>query len=168
MFLANFKLGIFCYFTHLPERDHLLFFSLSHVSLFVTPMNYSTLGFPVFHYLPELAQVHIHWMAILFNISSSAALFSFCLQSFPASGSFPMSQLFALGGQSIGVSASASVLPVSIQGWFPLALTGLISLQSKGLWRVFSLTTVFKYQFFGTQPSLWPSSHICTWLLEKL
>ena len=89
------------------------------------------------------------------TISSSAVPFSSCLQSFPASGSFPMSWLFASGGQSIGAAASASVLPRNIQGWFPLGLTGWISLQSKGLSRVFSSTTVRKHQFFGTQPSLW-------------
>ena len=88
------------------------------------------------------------------NISSSVIPFSFCPQSSPASGSFPMSQFFASGGQRIGVSASASVLPVNLQGWFPLALTGLISLQSKGLSRIFSNTTVQKHQFFGSQPSL--------------
>ena len=91
--------------------------------------------------------------------------FSSCPQSFPAAESFPMSQLFTSGGQSIG--ASASVLPVNIQGWFPVRLTGLISLQSKGLSRVFSSTTVRKHKFFGTQPSLWSNSHIRTWVLEK-
>ena len=90
-----------------------------------------------------------------------------CLQSFPASGSFPMSQLFASGSQSIGASASASVLSMNIQDWLPLGLTCLISLQSKGLSRVFSSTTVWKHQFFGALPSLWPSSHIRTWLLER-
>jgi len=84
--------------------------------------------------------------------------FLLCPQSFPASGSFPVSQLFTSGGQSIGASASASGLPMDIQGWFPLGLTGLISLQSKGLSRVFSSTTVQKHQFFGAQPSLWSSS----------
>ena len=88
------------------------------------------------------------------TISSSATLFSFCLQSFPASGSFPMSWLFASGGQSIRPSASASVLPMKIHGWFPLGLTGLISLQSKGLSRVFSSIIIQKDQFFGPQPSL--------------
>ena len=78
-----------------------------------------------------------------------------------------MSLLFTLSGQSIGASASASVLPKNIQGWFPLGLTGLISLQSKGLSRAFSSTTVGKHQFFSAQPSLWSNSHICTWLLEK-
>ena len=88
-----------------------------------------------------------------------------CPQSFPASGSFPVSQLFPSGGQSIGASASASVLPMNIQDWFPLEWTGLISLTSKGLSRVFSSTTVQKHQFFSTQPSLCSTSHICTWLL---
>ena len=91
----------------------------------------------------------------------------FCPQSFPASGLLPMSWLFASGGQSIGVSASASVLPVTIQGWFPLGLTGLVSLQSKGLSGVFSSTTVRKHQFFGAQPSLRSNSHIHTWPLER-
>ena len=92
------------------------------------------------------------------TISSSVISFSSCLQSFPVSGSFLMSQLFASGGQSIGVSAS--VLPINIQHWFPLGLTGLISLQSMGLSRVFSNTTVQKHQSLGTQPSLWSNSHM--------
>ena len=98
------------------------------------------------------------------TISSSAVPFSSCLQSFPASGSFPMSQFFASGGQSIGASASASVLSVNTEDWFPIAW---ISLQSKGLSRVFSNTTVQKHQFLSTQPSLWSKSHIHRWLLEK-
>ena len=85
------------------------------------------------------------------TISSSAAPFSFCLKSFSASGSFPMSLLFASDGQSVGTSALASLLPMNIQGWFPLGLTGLIYLLSKGLSVVFSRTTVQKHQFFGTQ-----------------
>ena len=101
------------------------------------------------------------------NISSSATLFSFCFHSFPASGSFPMSQLFPSGGQRIGASASASVLPMNIQDWFPLGWTGLISLQSKGLSRVFSSTKVQKHKFFSIQPFLWSSSHIHTGLLEN-
>ena len=88
------------------------------------------------------------------TISSSVIPFSSCLQSFPASGSFQMSQLFPSGGQSIGVSASTSVLPVNTQDWSPLGWTGWITLQSKGLSRVFSNTTVQKHQFFGTQLSL--------------
>ena len=88
------------------------------------------------------------------TISSSVIPFSSCLQSFPASGSFLMSQLFISGGQSTGASALASVLPMNIQDWFPLELAGLISLRSKGLSRVFSNTTVQRHQFFNTQPSL--------------
>ena len=95
-------------------------------------------------------------------ISSSVIPFSSCPQSLPASESFPMSQLFAWGGQSTGVSASASVLPMTIQYWFPLEWTGWISFQSKGLSRVFSNTTVQNHQFFGTQPSSQSNSHIHT------
>ena len=102
------------------------------------------------------------------TISSCVICFSSCLQSFSASGSFPMSQLFASGGLSIGASASASVLSVNIQGWFPLGLTGFISLQSKGLSRVSSSATVQKHQFLSAQPSLWSNIHISTWLMEKL
>ena len=102
------------------------------------------------------------------TISSSVVPFSSCPQSFPASESFQMNQLFTSGGQSIGVSASASVLPATIHGWFPLGLTGLISLLSKWLSRVFFCSTaVQKHQFFGAQPSLWSTSHIHTWLVEK-
>jgi len=99
------------------------------------------------------------------TISPSVSPFS-CLQSFPASGSFLISQFFASGGQSIGASASASVLPVNIQDWFPLGWIGLISLLSKGLSRIISNTTVQKHQFFSTQPSLWSNSHIPTWLMD--
>ena len=101
------------------------------------------------------------------NTSSSVDPFSSGLQSFPASGSFQMSQFFPSSGQSIGVSASALVLPMTIQDWFPLGWTGWISLQSKGLLRVFSNTTVQKHQFFSAQLSLWSNSHIHAWLLEK-
>ena len=99
--------------------------------------------------------------------SSSVVPFSSCLQSFPSSGSFQISQFFASGGQSTGVSASISVLLMNIQDWFPLGWTGWFSLQSKGLSRVFSNTTVQKHQFFSTQISLQSNSHIHTWLLEK-
>ena len=101
------------------------------------------------------------------TISSSVIPFSSCLQSFPASGSFQMSQLFASSGQSIGVLASASVPPMNTQDWSLLGWTGWISVQSKGLSRVFSNTTVQKHQFFGTQLSSQSNSHIHTWLLEK-
>ena len=94
------------------------------------------------------------------TILSSVIPFSSCPQSFPASGSFQMSQLFASGGQSIGVSASTSVLPMNTQDWSPLGWTGWISLQSKGLSRVFSNTTVQKHQFFSTQLTLYSNSHI--------
>ena len=101
------------------------------------------------------------------TISSSVAPFFPRPQSFPASGFIPMNGLFASGGQNIGASASASVLPMNIQDWFLLGLTGLISLQSQVLSRVFSSTTIRKHQLFGTQPSLWSNSHIHTWPLEK-
>ena len=101
------------------------------------------------------------------TISSSVVPFSSCPQSLPASGSFPISQLFAWGGPSIGVSASASVRPMNTQDWSPLGWTGWISLQSKGPSRVFSNTTVQKHQFFGIQLSSQSNSHIHTWPLEK-
>ena len=101
------------------------------------------------------------------TVSSSVFPFSSCLQSFPASGSFQMSQVFASGGQSIGVWASTSVLPMNTQDWCPLGWAGWISLQSKGLSRVFSNTTVQKHQFFRAQLSLESNSHIHTWLLGK-
>ena len=133
-------------------------FDLSYCSIvkwcstICNPMDYSTPGFlslspGICSNLCPLSQ----WCYL--TISSSVVPFS-CLLSFPASKSFPMSQFFASGGQSIGVSASASVLPMNIQGWFPLGRTGWISLQSKGLSRVFSNTTVQKHQFFGAQLSL--------------
>ena len=101
------------------------------------------------------------------SISSSVVPFSSHLQSFPASGSFPMGQFFTSGGQSIGVSASTSDLPMNTQDWSPSGWTGWISLQSKGLSRVFSNITVQKHQFFSAQPSLNSNSHTHTWLLEK-
>ena len=101
------------------------------------------------------------------TISSSVVSFSSCLQSFPESESFPVSQFFTSGGQIIGVSASASAFPMNIQDWFPLGWTGWISLQSKGLSRIFSNTTIEKHQYFGAQLSLQSNSHIHTWLMEK-
>ena len=131
-------------------------------------MDCSTPGLPVLPYLLEMAQTHVNWVSDAHpTISSSVILFSSRLQSFPAPGSFQMSQFFASVGQSIGASASSLVPPMNIQGWFPLGWIGLISLLSKGLSRVFSSTTVWKHTFFGAQPSLWSSSHIHTWLLEK-
>ena len=128
---------------------------------FLQPQNCSTPGFPVLHYHLEFAQIHVHWVSDVIQASHlSVVPSSSCPQSFPTSGSCPMSQLFASGGQSIEASASASVLPMNIQGWFPSGWTGLISLLSKGFSRVFSSTVVQKYQFFGAQPSLWSNSHI--------
>ena len=100
-------------------------------------------------------------------MSSSDVLFSFRPQSFPASGTFPVSRPFISGNQNTGALASASVLPMSIQGWFPLKLTGLIILMSKGLSGVFYSTTVERHQFFGALLSLWSSFHNCTWLLGR-
>ena len=131
------------------------------------PMDCSTPGLLVHCQLLESTQTHVHWVSeAIQTISSSVIPFSSCLQSFPATGSFQMSQFFASGGQSIGVSASASILPVNIQDWLPLGWTGWISLQSKGLSRVFS-NTVQKHQSFGAQSSLWSNSHISTWLLKE-
>ena len=129
-------------------------------------MNCSTPGFPACHYFTEFAQTHVDWVSGWYpTISSSIASFSSCPQSFPASGSFPMSQLFTSGGQHVG--ALASVLPKNIQGWFPIGLIDLTSIQSKGFSRVLSSITIQKHRFFIAEPSLWFSSHICTWLLEK-
>ena len=118
--------------------------SLSHAWCFATPC---TAGFPVYHQFLELDQIHVHRVGDAIHLCGP---FSSCLQSLPASGSFTVTKLFASGGQNIGASASASVLPMNIQNWFPLGLTGLISLLSKGLSRVFSNTTVQKHQFFST------------------
>ena len=133
----------------------------------VMSMDCSTPGFPDLHPLPEFAQTHVRWVDDAIQPSHPLLPFSYCLQSFPASGSFPMSQLFWSGGQSIGASASPSVRPVNIQSWFPLGLTGLISLLFKRHSRVFPSITVQKHQFFSAQLSLWSNSHIHTWLLEK-
>ena len=131
-------------------------------------MDCSTPVFPVLHCLPELAQTHIRWVGDAIQPSHHLSPPSLTLYLSQHQGLFQMSQFFASGGQSIGVSASASVLPMNIQDWFPLGLTGLISLLSKGLLTVFSSTTVQRCQFFSTQPSLWPSAHIHTWLLLLL
>jgi len=130
-------------------------------------MDYSTPGIPVHHQLLELAQTQIHRVGNAIQPSHPLSSPSPPVQSFPASGSFLVSQLFASGGQTTGASASASVLPVNIQDWSPLGWTGWISLHSKGLSRVFSNITVQKHQFFGVQPLSWSTSHIHTWLPEK-
>ena len=117
-------------------------------------MDCSTPGLSVHHQLPEFTQTHVHWVGDAIQPSHPVVPFSSCLQSFPASGSFLMSQFFTLGGHSIGVSASASVLPMNTQNWFPLGWTGWISLEFKGPSRVFSNTIAQKHQFFCTQLSI--------------
>ena len=153
-------------------KPHLQFSQFSSVTqlcpTLCDAMNHSTPGLPVHHQLPEFTQNSCpssHWCHPA--ISSSVIPFSSCPQALPASGSFPMSQLFTWGGQSTGVSASASVLPMNTQDWSPLGWTSWLSLQSKGLSRVFSNTTVEKHKFFGAQLSSLSNSHIHTWLLEK-
>ena len=118
------------------------------------PMDCSTPGLPVHHQLPEFTQTHVHWVGDAIQPSHPLSSPSSPAFNLPALGSFPMSQLFAWGGQSIGVSASTSVLPMNTQDWSPLGWTSWISLQSKGLSRVFFNTAVQKHQFFGTQLSL--------------
>ena len=130
-------------------------------------MNRSTPGLLVHHQLRESTQTNVYWVGDAITISSSVVPFSSCPQFLPASRSFPMTQLFTWGGQSIGVSASASVLPMNIQDWSPLGWTGWISLQSRGLSRVFSNTTVQKHQFFSTQLSSQSNSYIHIWPQEK-
>ena len=152
------------------EKDSVQFssvHSLSHARLFATPWIAArqaslSVTTPGVHSDPRPLSQWCHPA-----ISSSVIPFSFCLQSLPASGSFPMSQIFTEGGQSIGVSTLASVLPKNTQDWSPLEWTGWISLQSKGLSRVFSNTTVQKHQFFSAQPSSQSNSHIHTWPQEK-
>ena len=126
----------------------------------------SKIVFPV-HCLLELALTYVHWLGDAIQPSHPVSSPSPPAFNLSQNQSFPMSQFFASDGQSIGVSASVSVLPVNIQGWFPLGLIGLMSLQFKGLSRVLSSTTVWKHQFFSAQSSLWSNSHIRTWLLKK-
>ena len=132
------------------------------------PMDYSTPGLPVHHQLLEFTQTHVHRVGDAIQPSHLLSSIPFsCLQSFPASGSFQISHLFAWGGQSTGVSALASFLSMNTQDWSPLEWTGWISLLSKDPSRVFSNTTVQKHQFFRAQLSSQSNSHIHTWLLEK-
>ena len=141
--------------------------SLSCVQLFATPWTaarQASLSFRERPWVCSNSWPLTQWCHL--TISSSVPSFSPCPQSFPASGSFPVSQIFASGGQSIGASTSASVLPMNIQDWFPLGWTGWISLLSEGLLRIFSSTT-WKHQSFTAQPSLWSNSHIRTWLQER-
>ena len=154
------------------SRKHVQFssvqFSPSVVSDSLRPMNCSTPGLPFHHQLPRVhsnSRPSSRWCHPV--ISSSVIPFFSCPQSLPTSESFPKSQLFTWGGQITGVSALASILPKKSQGWSPSEWTGWISLQSKGLSRVFSNTTVQKHRFFGTQLSSQSNSHIHTWPLEK-
>ena len=147
------------------------FSSVAHMCpTLCNPMDCSTSGLPVHHQLLEFTQTHAHWVgdaiqpsyllsspSPAFNLSQHQGLYHWVSSS----------HLVAKFHQSIGVSASASVLPMNIQDWFPLGWTGLISFQSKGLSRVFSNTTVQKHQFFNAQLSLWSNSHVHIWLLEK-
>ena len=131
------------------------------------PMNRSTPGLPVHHQLPEFTQTHVHRVSDAIQLSHPVSSPSPSALNPSASGSFTMSQLFAWGGQNTGVSASASVLPMNTQDWSPLGWSDWISLQSKGLSRVFSNTTVQKHQFFSAQLSSQSNSHIHTWPQEK-
>ena len=131
------------------------------------PMDCSIPGFSVLHCLPDFAQLMSIELVMPSNHLILCHPFLSCPQSFPASGSFPMNQLFTSGGQSIGASTSASILAMNIQDWFPLRLTDLISLLSKGLSRVFSITTIWKHWFFGAQLSFLSNSNIHPWLLEN-
>ena len=141
----------------IPERLSVQFSAVAQsCPTLYNPMNHSTPGLPVHHQLLEFTQAHVHWVSDAIQPSRPLSL-----------GSFQMSQLFASGGQSIGVSASTSVLPMNTQDWSPPGWTGWIVLQPKGLSRVFSNTTVQKHQFFGTQLSSQSNSHIHTWPLEK-
>ena len=151
-YLQNWKIYIISVQSHPTLRSHGLQHSRPPYSL-PSPGAYSN-SCPLSHWCHP-------------TILSSFVPFSSCLQSFPTSGSFQMSQFFASSGQSTGVSVWASVLPMNSQDWCPLGWTGWICLQSKRLSRVFSSTTVWKHQFFSFQLSLWPNSHMHTWLLEK-
>jgi len=139
-----------------------LLFSHSVMSDSLRPHGLQLARFPFFHHLLKLAQTHVYWVGDAMKPSHPL--------SSPSPPAFNLSQhsgLFKSRGQSIGASASASVPPMNVQDWFPLGWTGLVSLQSKGLSRVFNNTIVQRHQFFGSQPSLWFNSHIHTWLLEK-
>ena len=131
------------------------------------PMNHSTLGLPLHHQLPESTQTHVHWIHDAIQPSHPLSSPSLPPLNLSQHQGLPMSQLFASGGQSIGVSASISILPVNIQDWLHLGWTGWISLQSKGLSRVFSNTTIQKHQFFSAQLSPQSNSYIHIWPLEK-
>ena len=167
-------LGLYC--ALIKYNDYLSIFSFSHSVQFsrsvasdsLRPHELQHARPPCPSQLPEFTQTHVHRVSDAIQPSHPLlSLFFSCPQSLPASESFPISQLFAWSGQSTGVSALASFSPKKSQGWYPSEWTGWISLQSKGLSRVFSNNTVQKHQFFGAQPSSQSNSHIHTWLLEK-
>ena len=160
---------MFCWFLLYNDMNQLLFllFSCLVVSNSLQPHELQLASLPCCSLSPRVCSNSCslsRWCHP--TISSSVTPFS-CSQSFPAWVSFPMSWVFTSSGQSIGASASAQTLAMNILGWFPLGLTGLISFLSKGLSRVFSSTTIWKYQFFGAQLSLWSKSHIRILLQEK-
>ena len=165
----------YCVFTHafLVNRSYLSgrrvqFSSVAQLCPTLwDPMNHSTPGLPVHHQLPEFTQIHDHWVSDAIQPSHPPSSPFPPAPIPPSIRVFPMSQLFAWGGQSTGVSAITSLLPKNTQDWSPLEWTGWISLQSKGLSRVFSNTTAQKHQFFSAQLSSQFNSHIHTWLLEK-
>ena len=148
------------------DNSHVVVQSLSHVQL-CDRMECSTPGFPVLHYLLECAETHVHWIRDAIQPCHPLSPPSPLGLSLSQYQGLFQSWLFGSGGQSIVASASAPVLPMNIQGWFSLGLTGLISFLSRKLSRVFSSTTVQKHQFFGPELSLWSNTHIHTWLLEK-
>ena len=158
--IFSMKLALFRHYSKtshgnsIAQRISTVQFSRSVLSDSLQPINCRRPGLTVHHQLPEHTQTHVHWVGDA--IQPSDPLFSLLLlpSIFPLSGSFQMSQFFTSDGQSIGVPASTSVLPMNTQDWSPLGWTGWISLKSKGFWRVFSNTTVPKHQFFGAQLSL--------------
>ena len=158
-------MGLLLYICCMRQQKLCCFLVMSYS---LQPKDCNSPGFPGLHYLPEFAQTHVHRVSDAIHPSHPVTPFSFCHQFFPASAYFPVSWLSASGGQSIRVSASASVLPMNLQGWFPLGWIGLISLHTTGLSRVFSNTTVEKHQFFSPQLSIWSNSHNYTWLIVKL
>ena len=162
------KWKVLWHFPNLLQTQYCVYtFSCQLVSDSLRPHGLQHPGLSGPHHFLEFTQFHVHW--IHDTIQPSHPLLSPFPPAFnlPSIRSYPVSQLFASSGQSIRTSALASVLPMSIQGWYPLGLTGLISLLFKCLSRVFSSTTVWKHQFFGALPSLWSNSHICIWLLER-
>ena len=139
--------------------------SLNQVQFFGDPMDCSTPGSPVLLCLPEFAQIYVHWVSDSIQPSHPLPLSPFALNLTQHQGL--CKELTVRIRWPFGTSASASVLPMNIQGWFPLGLTGWISLLSKGLSRVFSSATIQRHQFFGPQPSLWSNFHIGTWILKR-